>query len=231
MLRANQEWCQSFNLFTKAKLSTEADTNKKPDVKGNSKAQSATLAGSTPPPGKPTQGKGLPAAVENIGIQSSTKAKQKPDEKPPPVTSKIRKSPSTIRLGPDDKIGSGDSRIIYGALSSPLVDNAFELLKEEVDWETMHHRSGKVPRLVAVQGEVGEADGIPIYRHPADESPRFRTFIPTVEDIRDQIEGLLHQPFNHALIQLYRDGIDNISEHSDKVCSLLHPYLAYHPDR
>ena len=163
------------------------------------------------------QAKGVPATVDNIGIQSSTKAKSEPDEKPPPITSTIRKSPSTIRLGPDDNIGSGDSRIIYGALSSPLVENAFELLKEEVDWETMHHRSGKVPRLVAVQGEVGEAGGVPIYRHPADESPRFRAFIPTIKHMRNQIEELLQQPFNHALIQLYRDGIDNISEHSDKV--------------
>ena len=140
-----------------------------------------------------------------------------------PLVSKIKKSPSTHRLGPDDSIGAGDSRIIHDALSSPLVDNAFELLKEEVSWETMHHRSGKVPRLVAVQGEVDEAGGVPIYRHPADESPSFLPFTPTIEQIRAQIVELLHQPFNHALIQLYRDGIDNISEHSDKVCCFFVP--------
>ena len=126
-------------------------------------------------------------------------------------------SAGTHSLGPNDSIGAGDSRIIHDALTSPLADNAFQLLKEEVSWQTMHHRSGKVPRLVAVQGEIGNDGSIPIYRHPADESPRLLAFSPTVQKIRKEIEELLKQPFNHALIQLYRDGNDNISEHSDKV--------------
>ncbi len=118
-----------------------------------------------------------------------------------------------------DHLGTGDSRIIHDALSSRLADDAFQLLKEEVLWQTMHHRSGKVPRLVAVQGEVGQEGIVPIYRHPTDESPRLRAFSPTVERIRREVEEMLDQPFNHALIQLYRDGNDNISEHADKVSS------------
>ena len=128
------------------------------------------------------------------------------------------KASRTHTLGPNDSIGSGDSRIIYDVLSSATFKYAFDQVKGEVDWHTMSHRGGQVPRLVAAQGEIGENNGIPIYRHPADESPPLLSFTPTVQAIRQAIEGLLNQPFNHALIQLYRDGIDNISEHSDKVC-------------
>ena len=120
-------------------------------------------------------------------------------------------------LGPDDSIGSGDSKIIYNVLGFPIVNNAFDQMKEQIDWQTMFHRSGQVPRLVAVQGEIGENGDIPIYRHPADESPPLLPFSPIVQKIREQVESVLKQSFNHALIQLYRGGEDNISEHSDKV--------------
>ena len=120
-------------------------------------------------------------------------------------------------LGPNDTIGSGDSKIIYNVIGSPIINDAFSQMKVEVDWQTMFHRSGQVPRLVAVQGEVGKNGDIPIYRHPADESPPLLPFTPMVQMIRQRIVSVLKQPFNHALIQLYRNGEDNISEHSDKV--------------
>ena len=123
-------------------------------------------------------------------------------------------------LGPNDSIGSGDSKIIHNVIGSPLIKDAFSYMKEEVDWQTMFHRSGQVPRLVAVQGEVGKNGDIPIYRHPADESPPLLPFTPTVQKIRRQAESMLKQSFNHALVQLYRDGEDSISEHSDKVRQL-----------
>lgn len=129
-------------------------------------------------------------------------------------------SGSTSTLMSADHLGSGDSRIIHDALSSALADEAFELLRQEVGWQIMHHRSGKVPRLVAVQGEIEKDGSMPLYRHPADESPRLHAFSTTIEKIRKEIEVLLNQPFNHALIQLYRDGNDNISEHADKVSPL-----------
>lgn len=129
-------------------------------------------------------------------------------------------SNSTSTLMSADNLGSGDSRIILDVLSSTLADEAFASLREEVEWQTMHHRSGKVPRLVAVQGEILKDGSMPLYRHPADESPRLHAFSATIEKIRKEIEALLNQPFNHALIQLYRDGNDNISEHADKVCPL-----------
>ena len=120
-------------------------------------------------------------------------------------------------LGPNDSIGSGDSKILYNVIGSAIIKHAFRQMKEEIDWQTMLHRSGQVPRLVAVQGEVGKNGDMPIYRHPADESPPLLPFTPTVQMIRQRVESVLKQSFNHALVQLYRDGEDNISEHSDKV--------------
>ena len=124
---------------------------------------------------------------------------------------------SAHTLGPKDSIGAGDSRVLHDVLSTPLADDAFRLVKEEIDWQTMNHRGGAVPRLVAVQGQIEKDGGIPIYRHPADESPPLLEFSPTLDKIRTETEKAVQQPLNHALIQLYRDGIDNISEHSDKV--------------
>lgn len=130
-----------------------------------------------------------------------------------PVTDEPRK----LVLGPGDKIGDGDSKILHSALPLGVAKHAFERVKEEVDCQSMRHRSGEVPRKVAVQGEVGKDGSRPLYRHPADESPPLLQFTPAVDRIRKEVEKILKQPFNHALIQLYRNGQDNISEHSDKV--------------
>lgn len=131
-------------------------------------------------------------------------------------------TPSAHTLGPKDNIGSGDSRIIYDVLSFPLAEEAFKVLKDEINWQIMHHRGGAVPRLVAVQGEIETGGGVPIYRHPADESPALEQYSPTLDKIRREVEKAVHQPLNHALIQMYRNGIDNISEHSDKVSQLVY---------
>ena len=179
-------------------------------------AQGPSLVEATSSAVGPTKVRTPPLSAKDTAIQTVAKANVERDVKAQHMP-RVKKSTSTHRLGPKDTIGAGDSRIIHDVLSSSTVHNAFELLKEEVGWETMHHRSGKVPRLVAVQGAIDEASSVPIYRHPTDESPALLPFIPVVEEIKEQIEKILHQPFNHALIQLYRDGIDNISEHSDKV--------------
>ncbi|KAJ5749362.1 uncharacterized protein N7511_011058 [Penicillium nucicola] len=115
-------------------------------------------------------------------------------------------------------IGEGDSRIVHNI---DLPEDAFERLQAEVKWQKMYHLSGLVPRLVAVQGQA-QADGaIPIYRHPADESPAFRPFTPAVDAVRATVERILGHPLNHVLIQLYRDGQDRISEHSDKTLDIV----------
>ena len=128
-------------------------------------------------------------------------------------------------LGPGDRIGEGDSMILCDALPTSLAKDAFDLVKTEVKWQAMKHRTGEVPRKVAVQGEIGKDGSRPLFRHPADESPQLTQFSRTVQKIQQELQKKLKQPFNHALIQLYRDGQDNISEHSDKVCDQLLYFL------
>ncbi|GLB42658.1 putative 2OG-Fe(II) oxygenase superfamily protein [Lyophyllum shimeji] len=124
-------------------------------------------------------------------------------------------------LGVGDTLGAGDSYLVADVLPADLAKVAFERLKEEVKWNVMHHRGGEVPRLVAVEGEVGEDGSFPLYRHPADESPPLSPFSPTVARIRDHVQQVLEHPVNHVLIQHYRSGKDYISEHSDKTIDIV----------
>ncbi|KAJ5153529.1 uncharacterized protein N7482_010007 [Penicillium canariense] len=119
---------------------------------------------------------------------------------------------------PDGALGEGDSRMI------PEIDlpaDAFERIRAEVSWQKMYHLSGQVPRLVAVQGHIQPDGSIPIYRHPADESPPLKPFTPAVDEARILVERILGHPLNHVLIQLYRNGQDSISEHSDKTLDIV----------
>ncbi|KKA23257.1 Isochorismatase family protein family, partial [Rasamsonia emersonii CBS 393.64] len=136
----------------------------------------------------------------------------------PKTTKNKKKTEADGMLGPGDHIGEGDSRIIYNV---DLPPDAFPNIRQEVQWQKMYHLSGQVPRLVAVQGAVLPDGSIPIYRHPADESPPLLPFTPTVDRIRQVVEGILGHSLNHVLIQLYRSGQDRISEHSDKTLDIV----------
>ncbi|KAI0596198.1 hypothetical protein F4775DRAFT_585147 [Biscogniauxia sp. FL1348] len=115
----------------------------------------------------------------------------------------------------------GDTKVFYDVLPPPLAENIFERIRDEVLWQRMSHQGGEVPRLVAVQGQVDEDGTMPVYRHPADESPPLLPFSPTVAEIKRVIEDRLSHPLNHVLIQFYRDGNDYISEHSDKTLDIV----------
>lgn len=148
----------------------------------------------------------------------------KPSASAPPTSSpasghaKRKNKTANDIVGPRDRIAEGDSRIIYN-MDLPL--DSFAEIRDEVNWQKMYHMSGQVPRLVAVQGAVLPDKSIPIYRHPADESPILEPFTPTVDTVRVCAEKALGHPLNHVLIQLYRDGQDRISEHSDKTLDIV----------
>ncbi|KAJ5626258.1 hypothetical protein N7510_002567 [Penicillium lagena] len=131
-------------------------------------------------------------------------------------TRSVASTPPTEIL--ERKIGEGDSRIVHNIGLPP---NAFERIRAEVAWQKMYHLSGQVPRLVAVQGQPNFDGAIPIYRHPADESPPLKSFTSAVDEVRIATERILGHPLNHVLIQLYRDGQDRISEHSDKTLDII----------
>ncbi|KAH9943603.1 hypothetical protein B0H21DRAFT_892734 [Amylocystis lapponica] len=124
-------------------------------------------------------------------------------------------------LGPGDSMGEGDTYLLLDLLPPNLAEVAFDRVLQEVQWHTMYHRGGEVPRLVAVQGQVAVDGSHPIYRHPADESPPLQPFSPAVALIRQHVERALQHPVNHALLQLYRTGADYISEHADKTVDVV----------
>lgn len=115
----------------------------------------------------------------------------------------------------------GDTDVIEDLLPPKLENGIFQRLSNEIQWQRMSHQGGEVPRLVAVQGEVGSDGSIPIYRHPSDESPPLLPFSPAVLAVKAVTEKHLGHPLNHVLIQFYRDGKDYISEHSDKTLDIL----------
>ncbi|KAJ3569659.1 hypothetical protein NP233_g4896 [Leucocoprinus birnbaumii] len=141
---------------------------------------------------------------------------------PRPSKSATKPSHTAQLVDSEERLGAGDSRVVYDLLPPELAVNAYEKLVEEVDWTRMMHRGGEVPRLVAQQGEIVDENGsYPIYRHPADESPPLLPFTLTVQLIRDQVQRVLNHPVNHVLIQHYRTGADYISDHSDKTIDVM----------
>lgn len=123
---------------------------------------------------------------------------------------------------PVTSLGSGDSMLFLDVLPPELIDESFDTMNAEIDWNVMNHKGSQVPRLISIQGQARNSDGAhPLYRHPADQQPELVPFTPLADRARVIIEDLLQQPFNHALIQKYRNGRDNIGEHSDKTLDIL----------
>ncbi|GAB7345877.1 hypothetical protein MBLNU457_4124t1 [Dothideomycetes sp. NU457] len=125
-------------------------------------------------------------------------------------------------LGPDDSIGTGDTSIICSLLPPEQAQTAFQRLLVEVPWQTMRHATGEVPRLVCCQGSTDESGCMPVYRHPSDSSLPLLHWTPAVLQVKAEAEKRVEHDLNHVLIQLYRGGTDNISEHTDKTLDIVH---------
>jgi nicotinamidase-related amidase/alkylated DNA repair dioxygenase AlkB len=165
---------------------------------------------------------------------SSSRSQAPPTNLPAAGAISKKKLPSLANLpvlGPEDSIGEGDSCIKYNLLppaerdsineKALLSSTIFRGLYNEVDWQKMYHAAGEVPRLVAVQGLSGSDGSKPVYRHPSDQSPPLLPFSAKVKLVKEAAEKVVGHPLNHVLIQLYRDGKDYISEHSDKTLDIV----------
>lgn len=172
----------------------------------NDKTEKVENGDKSPPTN--TQAKVSPHAMKDLATQGSPDAGEAEQSQ--------RENESSV----SDPYGEGDTRIHYNVLPDDLVAGIFDKLRDEVQWLRMSHQGGEVPRLVAVQGHVGDDGEFPIYRHPADESPPLLPWTSTVREIKDAVEQKVGHPLNHALIQFYRDGNDYISEHSDKTLDI-----------
>jgi alkylated DNA repair dioxygenase AlkB len=96
---------------------------------------------------------------------------------------------------------------------------------KQIKFKQMINQTHPVPRLIAIQS-LHENDKIPTYRHPNDCEPKNEEMCDIVLSIKKKIEEVilekynLKYEFNHVLIQYYRNGKDNISEHSDKTLDI-----------
>nr|POF01181.1 dna oxidative demethylase alkbh2 [Quercus suber] len=123
-------------------------------------------------------------------------------------------------LGEGTEVASCGSRILYNLMPNEDAETIFNNLSLEIDWQTMYHHTGEVPRLVCCQGTI-QADGtVPIYRHPSDQTIAVQEWSPWVKKVGKAAEQAVGHDLNHVLIQLYRSRSDYISEHSDKTLDI-----------
>ena len=99
----------------------------------------------------------------------------------------------------DHAFGAGDSLLVPD-LCEPELAN-FEALRDEVQWHTMLHKGGPVPRLIAIQGSLLDDGSYPVYRHPAEQQPVLVSWTPLVASLRQAAERAAGHELNHALIQ------------------------------
>ncbi|KAH6842280.1 hypothetical protein B0I37DRAFT_195121 [Chaetomium sp. MPI-CAGE-AT-0009] len=176
---------------------------------------------------KPTPSSSSSLAVpRNVSSDTTKRSPKAPTTSPPRPLTPEQQSPPHNMTEPQtsaivgEALCEGDTHVITNVLPPPLAADGFERLLEEVSWASMSHMGGEVPRRIAVQGAVADDGSMPVYRHPADESPPLLPFSPTVLQIKAEVEKHLGHPLNHVLIQHYRTGNDYISEHSDKTLDI-----------
>ena len=119
--------------------------------------------------------------------------------------------------------GEGDTRIVSMPELLEDVENVFwRRILDEVEFHHMYNQGNPVPRLVAIQSIYDPTvRGRPLYRHPNDEEPPNEEAVPVVRELMRLVEARTGVTgLNHALIQQYRDGSDNIAAHSDKTLDI-----------
>ncbi|ETN38040.1 uncharacterized protein HMPREF1541_07663 [Cyphellophora europaea CBS 101466] len=175
----------------------------------------------TSPSAPKTMDDAIPSTLDKTAPHKALRSEAPKLSGNPPARKRKAKNSMSL-VGPAEIIGEGDCLLSAPVISHVAADAAFYTLKRTVQWQKMYHRTGEVPRLVAVQGEnQDDGESEPIYRHPADESPEMLPFDDTVNMLRFACEKRVGHPLNHALIQYYRNGEDNISEHSDKTLDIV----------
>ena len=109
------------------------------------------------------------------------------------------------------QLPDADLRYCEGFL--PDSPSLYARLLQEIDWRqdtiTLYGRPVLIPRLNAWYGDPGahySYSGLALQPLP---------WTPALRDIKGRVESLLGESFNSALVNLYRDGRDSVSWHSD----------------
>lgn len=107
----------------------------------------------------------------------------------------------------------GEYIYIPGFFSRVESDRFFNSLRCQVDWKqesmSMYGRKVAFPRLIAWYGDDNKPysfSGISLYPSP---------WLPDLLEIKNRIEPMAGVTFNRVLLNLYRDGRDSVSWHTD----------------
>ncbi len=125
------------------------------------------------------------------------------------------------------KINLPDADIVYypDFLDKDKSNQLFQKLHSTVEWTqrelTIFGQRKLMPRLIAWY-----ADPDIEYRYSGGTTPH-NHWIPELVNLKNAMELLCGTPFNGALLNLYRDGTDSMSWHSDDEKALGHnPVIA-----
>ena len=106
-----------------------------------------------------------------------------------------------------------DVRLLCAFLGEAEATNLFRSLRSEVPWRQdtikIYGKEHRLPRLQQWFGDAGlnyTWSGIRMVPLP---------WIPALSDIRHRAEDAVKEKFNTVLLNLYRDGDDTVSWHSD----------------
>jgi alkylated DNA repair dioxygenase AlkB len=110
-------------------------------------------------------------------------------------------------------LADADIRYAETWLDRNEADTLFERLRHEISWErhrlSMFGREVDSPRLSCW---IGDPDAAYTYSRTLFEP---RPWTPTLLSLRERVQGFCGARFNSVLANLYRDGQDSMSWHSD----------------
>ena len=125
-------------------------------------------------------------------------------------------SANSSQPGPPDKvvrIPNGEYRFLSRFYSAGESDRYFRSLRDKVEWKQesmkMYGKAIPFPRLTAWYGDTDKPysfSGITLQPLP---------WLPELLEIRSRLESLTQTVFNSVLLNLYRNGNDSISWHTD----------------
>jgi len=111
------------------------------------------------------------------------------------------------------KVTNGEYRYFPNFFKRADADRLLKAFMENIEWKqeemNMYGRILKFPRLTAWYGDNDKPysfSGITLQPHPWNKE---------LKEIKSQIEPICKNEFNSVLLNLYRDGNDSISWHTD----------------
>ena len=119
----------------------------------------------------------------------------------------------TIKLPSEDNIADGEITIIQKFFEKSESDRLFANLLKNINWQQdkikIFGKQVDLPRLTAWYGDEGKS-----YKY-SGITMNPNSWIPSLLSIKQRIEPVAKLSFNSVLANLYRDGQDYVSWHSD----------------